>query len=194
MSFVLDRKNTGLLLVDVQEKLFSKVEHSCEVWQTMSKAVKGFQILDLPILVSEQYPQGLGRTVQPLMTLLGSGQTYYTKTTFSCAGEEALFNKLRERTQWVIAGIEAHVCVLQTARDLVHAGLQVVVLNDAISSRSIYDFSTAVAELRDCGVRISSTETVLFELLRDSKSPEFKQMSALIKGETLGSCCTTCSC
>ena len=84
-------------------------------------------------------------------------------------------------SQWVLAGIEAHVCVLQTAKDLLEQGKQVVVLNDAISSRSIYDFSTAIAEMRDCGARISSTETVLFELLRDSKAAEFKEISQLIK-------------
>lgn len=83
--------------------------------------------------------------------------------------------------QWVLIGIEAHVCVLQTAKDLIAEGKQVVVLNDAIGSRSIYDFSTAIAEMRDCGVRITSTETILFELLRNSQAAEFKAMSQLIK-------------
>jgi nicotinamidase-related amidase len=85
--------------------------------------------------------------------------------------------------QWVLIGIEAHVCVLQTAKDLLRENKQVVVLNDAISSRSIYDFATAIAEMRDCGVRISSAETILFELLKDSKAEEFKQISHLVKEE-----------
>lgn len=196
MNFILDRKTTGLLVVDVQEKLFPLVERSCEVYQQIMKVVQGFNILNLPIEVSEQYPQGLGRTIQPLQALLGDQQNYLSKTTFSCLGDEKIFRQLRNHesvTQWVIIGLETHVCVLQTARDLIKAGLQVVVLNDAISSRSIYDYSTAIAELRDCGVRISSTETVLFELLRDSKASEFKQLSALIKGDAPPTCCNTCS-
>ncbi len=196
-NFVLDRKSTGLLIVDVQEKLFPLVDRSCDVFYNLEKIVKGFKILNLPIEVSEQYPQGLGRTIQPLQDLLGEKQTYSSKTSFSCFGDEAIYKRLRQQTsitQWVIVGIEAHVCVLQTVRDFLRAGLEVVVLNDAITSRSIFDFSTAIAEMRDCGARISSTETVLFELLHDSKAIEFKQISALIKGETSSSCCNTCPC
>lgn len=85
------------------------------------------------------------------------------------------------KREWIVVGIEAHVCILQTARDLQVAGNRVVVLNDAISSRSIYDYSTAIAEMRDEGIRISSVETLLFELMQDSKCPEFKQVSQLIK-------------
>lgn len=192
----LDRKSAGLLVVDVQEKLFPEMERSCEVYEQIMKVVQGFQILGLPIEISEQYPQGLGRTIQPLQALLGPQQEYLSKTTFSCLGNEAIDRKLRHGpvTQWVVVGLEAHVCVLQTAKDLLRAGLQVVVLNDAISSRSIYDYSTAIAELRDYGARISSTETVLFELLRDSQAAEFKQLSALIKGDNKSGCCNTFSC
>lgn len=182
-NFVLKKESTGLILVDVQEKLFRLVERSCEVMQTIQKVVKGFQVLDLPILVTEQYPEGLGSTVGTLKSLLGEEQHYYSKTSFSCMGDPELKALILDLPveQWVVVGIEAHVCVLQTARDLLAAGKEVVVLNDAIASRSIYDFSTAIAELRDCGARISSAETVMFELLRDSKSPEFKAMSELIK-------------
>lgn len=179
----LSRDKVGLLVVDVQEKLFPYVENSCPVMQTLQKAVRGFQILHLPIYVTEQYPKGLGSTVATLKGVLGQEQAYLTKTAFSClddaAIKEALLNAPIE--QWVVIGIEAHVCVLQTVKDLLENGRQVTVLNDAISSRSIYDFSTAIAEMRDCGARISSTETVLFELLRNSKATEFKEISQLIK-------------
>lgn len=177
------RANVGLLVVDVQEKLFPYVENSCHVMQSMQKIIRGFQILKLPIIVSEQYPQGLGHTVASLKGLLGQDTSILTKTTFSCMDDALIKSTLLQLpiSQWVIIGIEAHVCVLQTARDLLEHDKQVVVLNDAISSRSIYDFSTAIAELRDSGVRISSTETILFELLRDSKAAEFKEISELIK-------------
>lgn len=182
-NFKLIRERTALLLIDVQEKLFPYVENSCIVMQAMQKAIRGFQILRLPIFATEQYPKGLGTTVAVLKGLLGDPQRYLIKTAFSCLDDEAIKKELLSLPfdQWVVIGIEAHVCVLQTVKDLLQHHKQVVVLNDAISSRSIYDFSTAIAELRDCGARISSTETVLFELLRNSKASEFKEISQLIK-------------
>lgn len=182
-NFTLSRLKTALLVIDVQEKLFPLVERPNEVLEKMQKAIEGFQILGLPIYVTEQYPQGLGEIVPGLKCALGPTQIYFSKTTFSCLADEKIKQILLEQqaSQWVIIGIEAHVCVLQTVKELLNASLEVVVLNDAISSRSIYDYSTAIAEMRDCGARISSTETVLFELVQDAKAPEFKQISRLIK-------------
>lgn len=179
----LAREKTALLVIDVQEKLFPHVENSCHIMQALQKIIRGFQILELPIFVTEQYPAGLGHTVASLKGILGPEQTYMSKTTFSCLDDPAVKEDLLKKNieQWVIVGIEAHVCVLQTAKDLIENEKQVIVPNDAISSRSIYDYSTAIAEMRDCGVRISSTETVLFELLRNSKAAEFKEISQLIK-------------
>lgn len=182
-NYRLERKRTALLIVDVQEKLFPYVENSCHVMQALQKLIRGFQILNLPIYVSEQYPKGLGSTVAILKGVLGEKQQFLAKTAFSCCDDETVKKKLLNdhADQWVIGGIEAHVCILQTAKDLLQQGRQVVVVNDAISSRSVYDYSTAIAELRDCGARISSTETVLFELLRNSQAAEFKEISQLIK-------------
>ena len=182
-NFTLSRKQAALLIVDVQEKLFPLVERSEDVLAAMEQVIKGFQILNLPIYATEQYPKGLGHTIEPLRNILGDDMQFFTKTTFSCLGDSAAKKKLLSQPakQWVLIGIEAHVCVLQTAKDLLAAGKEVVVLNDAISSRSIFDYSTAIAELRDIGVRISSAETVLFELIGDSKASEFKQISLLIK-------------
>lgn len=182
-NYKLARGQCGLLVVDVQEKLFPYIENSCHVMIAIQKAVRGCQILGVPIFVSEQYPQGLGTTVGPLKGLLGEGQKVLTKTTFSCLDDDQTKKELLQTSlqQWIVLGIEAHVCVLQTVKDLLEQGKQVAVLNDAIGSRSIYDFSTAIAEMRDCGARISSTETILFELLRNSKASEFKEISQLIK-------------
>ncbi len=179
----LHRSKTGLLVVDVQEKLIQLEDRSVEVLQMIQKVIKGFQILKLPIVVTEQYPEGLGSTVAGIKSLLGEKQCYFTKTAFSCLGDSLINEEIQSMglSQWVVIGIEAHVCVLQTAKDLVSMSFEVVVLNDAITSRSVYDFSTAIAEMRDCGIRISSCETVLFELLEDSKAPEFKKISQLIK-------------
>jgi nicotinamidase-related amidase len=192
-NFSLNRAKTGLIIVDVQQNLFPLVEHSCEVLQKMLFAIEGFQILKLPIIVTEQYPQGLGPTIEPIKKQLPADQSYFPKTSFSCMKENPIHEKILTSpiTQWVIIGIEAHVCVLQSAKDLLASEQQVVVLNDAISSRSIYDFSTAIAEMRDMGIRVTSIETILFELVENGKDPEFKQISALIKKQQnspLGCC------
>lgn len=182
-NYKLSRDKTGLLVIDVQEKLFPYIENSCLIMHAIQKIIRGFQIFCLPIVVTEQYPKGLGSTVATLKGILGSQQQFFVKTAFSCLDDDTIRKKIVNFPveQWVLSGIEAHVCVLQTAKDLLEQQKQVVVLNDAISSRSIYDFSTAIAELRDCGARISTTETILFELLRHSKASEFKEISQLIK-------------
>lgn len=182
-NFTLDRTQTGLLIIDVQERLFPYVDHSCEVFKKIHQMIEGFNILNIPIWVSEQYPEGLGSTLEGFKAILKPNATYLRKTSFSCLKDEALHKILLSSKidQWVLVGIEAHVCVLQTAKDLIKMGKQVAVINDAISSRSIYDFSTAIAEMRDIGVRVTSTETVLFELLQNSQAPEFKSISSLIK-------------
>jgi len=179
----LNRSEAGLLVIDVQEKLVKLVEHSTEILCSMQKAIKGCQLLGLPIVITEQYPQGLGGTLPGLMSYFGDNPRVFHKTTFSCMQDPTIKQAILDLPvkQWIVIGIEAHVCVLQSAKDLLAAGKQVIVLNDAISSRSIYDFSTAIAEMRDCGARITSLETVLFELLHDSKDPSFKAISQLIK-------------
>lgn len=182
-KFTLSRKQTALLIVDVQEKLFPLVDRPCEVMENLQKVISGFKILNLPIFVTEQYPNGLGKTIDGLKAFLPTNQLYFEKTTFSCTADpqfKAMIQSLPIQ-QWVVAGIEAHVCILQTAKGLLDMGKDVAILNDAITSRSIFDFSTAIAELRDYGARITSTETVLFELVGDSKATEFKQLSQLIK-------------
>lgn len=182
-NYTLDKKKAGLLVIDVQDKLLEKVERPCDVMQKLLQVVRGCQILGLPIIVTEQYPKGLGPTVCGVKAALGDAYPYIAKTSFSCIGDEKVMQAVMALpvTQWILVGIEAHVCVLQTAKDLLRRGKQVTVLNDAISSRSIFDYSTAIAEMRDCGARISSAETILFELMGDASRPEFKQMIELIK-------------
>lgn len=179
----LSKYDTGLLIVDVQEKLFPHVERNCEVLNVILKLIKGFQTLQCPILVTEHYPKGLGKTVVPILDALGEKTEILAKTTFSCMDDTHFREHLQSlpQTQWVVVGFEAHICILQTCRDLLNLHKHVVVVNDGITSRSIYDFSTAIAELRDFGCRISSYETVLFELIKDSKEPEFKTMSEIIR-------------
>ncbi len=179
----LTANNCALMVIDVQERLFPHLDHECEFLKGILKVTRGMQILGVPIIATEQYPEGLGKTVEPLRNLLGSEMKYLCKTTFSCGSDPAIRKILAELEvqQVICTGIEAHICVLQTAWDLLELGKEVVVINDAITSRSIYDFSTAIAEMRDLGVRITSSETVLFEILGDSKAPSFKAISELVQ-------------
>jgi len=179
-NIILKRPTTGLIVIDIQDRLYGHVERSCEMFHSVKKIVQGFKILNLPILITEQSPEKMGQTLLPLREELPVEEyRYIPKTTFSCMGNDVFRNVVEgmEQTQWILVGMEAHVCVLQTAKDLIAANQDVIVLNDAITSRSIYDYSTAIAEMRDCGVRLSSVETVLFELLADSIAHEFNQIS-----------------
>ena len=181
--FTLLPNQTALLIIDVQEKLLASMDRGSQVLEALCKLVRGFQILNLPVLQSEQYPEGLGHTVASLQTLLGQAYHPWVKSTFSCMDDAKFFNCITSipYQQWVVAGIEAHICVLQSVKGLLQASKQVIVLNDAITSRSMDHVLTAIAEMRDMGARISCVETVLFELLKDAKHPQFKSMSNLIK-------------
>lgn len=181
--FTLEPPETALLIVDMQEKIFAQVDRGLEILKTLCQLVKAFQILSLPILISEQYPEGLGKTIQPLQEVLGSAYQPWSKSTFSCLDDKKMAAHIDSLpySQWVVVGIESHICVLQTVKSLLLRGKKVVVPNDTITSRSIYDFSTAIAEMRDNGARISCAETILFELLKDSNHPKFALISALIK-------------
>lgn len=180
----LTRGDTGVLVIDIQERLFAHVERSCEMLHSTKTFVQAMNILEVPMVVTEQYPEKMGKTLLPLREELPEDRCrYFSKTAFSCLGDSSIKDYLLSLpySQWVLVGIEAHVCVLQTAIDLLQHDKGVVIVNDAITSRSIYDYSTAIAELRDWGARVTSVETVLFELLSDSKAAEFKQISQLIK-------------
>lgn len=174
-SFRLDPKKAALLIIDVQVKLFPLVERPCEMMEKQVLLIKGCKLAHVPVFATEQYPKGLGNTIDSLKSLIDSKNILPEKTRFSGA------SILPDYKQWIVAGIETHVCVQQTVFDLIQAGKDVVVVNDATSSRSIYDFATAIAEIRDFGARVSSTESIVFELLQDSKHPNFKSFSQLIK-------------
>lgn len=180
--------HTILLIIDVQEKLFPLIDRGPSMFSALFTVVQSFQLLDLPILLSEQYPQGLGPTIEPLRSLLGEAYHPWVKSTFSCVDNPPFFECMLSLpyTQWVVVGIETHICVLQTVKGLLNAGKRVVVLTDAVSSRFSPDHETAIAEMREEGARISCVETVLFELLKDAGHPQFKAISQLIKSRSAG--------
>ncbi len=167
-------RSIGLLVIDVQERLFPACDRPDQVAKQMVKMIEGAKLLGIPIKVTEQYPEGLGHTIPYLKEVLPEEEVF-EKTRFSGAAAAG------EEEEWILIGLEAHVCVLQTAKELLEMGKKPIILNDAVSSRSIFDFSTGIMEARDCGVRVSCVESLLFELMEDARHPHFKAMQALVK-------------
>jgi nicotinamidase-related amidase len=139
-------------------------------------------LLEVPVVVTEQYPKGLGPTIPAVASHLGDAPVI-EKTAFSCWGEEAFRAKVREigRDQIIVAGIEAHVCVLQTVLDLLAGGYEVHLVTDAVGSRARRNYEVAVRRADQAGALLASTEMVLFQLLRDATAPQFKAVQRLIR-------------
>ncbi|MCF8081289.1 MAG: hydrolase [Desulfobacterales bacterium] len=179
---MLNAINTLLVVVDVQGKLAHLMHNRESLFKSLKSAICGAQILDLPILLTEQYPEGMGGTTPEISALLKDVMPI-SKTSFSCCGSEAFMAALKQigRYQVLLAGIEAHVCVQQTALDLLDDGYEVQVLGDAVSSRDPENRTLAFDRMRDAGAIVTSTEAALFELMRKSEGPAFKQILSLVK-------------
>ena len=174
--------NTALVLVDVQGKLAQSMHNREFLIDNIIKLVKGTQTLALPILWAEQNPAGLGPTLPEIAELL-PGKKPVSKFSFSCCGCEAFMEELQalNRTNLLIAGIESHVCVYQTAADLVDLKYKVQVVIDAVSSRTPENRQIGIEKSREAGAGLTSTETVLFELLKIAKGDKFKEIIKIVK-------------
>jgi nicotinamidase-related amidase len=178
----LSRDTTALLLIDIQEKILKVMQNYEDVVNNSIKLIKGFKILNVPVFYTEQYPKGLGATAAPLLEEL-QGLSAIQKMSFSCSGAANFFQRLtdNEITQVVVAGIESHVCVQQTVMDLLANNFQVNVCADAVSSRKLIDYNTALARMRSYGADVTTVEAVLFELMNVCGTDEFKQVSKIVK-------------
>ncbi|WP_374357081.1 isochorismatase family protein [Chitinimonas sp.] len=169
--------DSTLLVVDVQEKLITAIDDGSRTVAAIKWLIDAAQLCGVPLAFSEQYPQALGATLATLRAAAPEAPSV-AKTAFSCVAAQCLNGlPLDTRAQVIICGIEAHVCVLQTALDLQAAGKQVYVVSDAIGSRAASDKAQALARLAAAGVAVVSREMVLFEWLRDSKAAAFKDAS-----------------
>ncbi len=173
-----------LVLVDVQTRLSAAMSDSARerVLRNSGILLQAATLLDIPVLYTEQYPKGLGGTDPAVTRHLPAQAQHFEKTCFSCRGVPGFMDALRglARQQIVLAGMETHVCVLQTALELNDADYRVFVAEDAVCSRAEANHHNALARLRQAGVSVSNTESVLFELLRDASHAHFKLISALI--------------
>jgi nicotinamidase-related amidase len=172
---LLKRDDTSLVVVDVQEA-FRPYASFAQVAEQCAKLVQASRILELPRVVSEQYPKGLGHTAPELGL---EDEPTIEKSVFSAARADGF--DLQGRTQAVVCGIETHVCVSQTVHDLLAAGVEVHVPADAVGSRHSIDYERGLERLERAGAIVSTVESVLFELLERADTPEFKAVQELIK-------------
>ena len=176
------RDDSLLLIVDIQEKLAPAIHDNELVTANSVRLLEGARQLGVPAFVSEQYVKGLGPSVQAIRAAAGSARLF-EKTHFSCAAEPGIVDLLwaAKRPQVILTGTETHVCVLQTAFGLQAAGFEVYLVADAASSRTPENRSAAIERMRAGGIRIVTTEMVLFEWLHQAGTSEFRSLLPLIK-------------
>lgn len=180
---ILDPKKAALVVVDVQEAFRSAIPEFPQIASRISMAVRGFQTLNLPIIVTEQYPKGLGRTAEEILFSMPPEFEFLEKTAFSSCGAASFAEKLQATgaSQIVLCGLESHICVSQTAHDLLEKNYEVHVLIDCVGSRFTQDKEAALGKMSSSGVVPSSLEMALFELLKDARHEQFKEIQNLIK-------------
>lgn len=175
---LMNQADISFLLVDVQEKLIGAIHEGQQVVDRCAWLLKFAEALSIPCLISEQYPKGLGHTVASLNSFKERAADL-EKTAFSCVSDKAC-QKIIENTltqQVLIMGIEAHVCVLQTALELKERGYQVFVATDAIGSRHLHDYQATLIRFQQNQIQLVSSEMVFFECVKDASHPHFKQLS-----------------
>ena len=174
--------NTVLLIVDVQGKLAHLMHDKEILFENISKIIKGAQILELPIILTEQYPEGLGPTI-PEVSDLFADPSPISKISFSCCGDDRFMKTLNalHPENILVAGIETHVCVYQTIRDLIKSHFAVQIIADAVSSRTSANKRIGLKKIRRAGAEITSVETVLFELLGVAGGEKFKKILNVVK-------------
>ena len=181
-KFFINKDDSALLIVDIQERLAVVMSEREKVIRNTLHLMEAAKLLQLPVIVTEQYPQGLGPTVSEIREALPSYEPI-EKLAFSCCGEPGFMKALEStgKKKIILCGMETHVCVLQTCIGSLREGYTVHAVSDAICSRSKENFKTGIQFMRDAGAVITGTETVLFQLLERAGTEEFKILSRRIK-------------
>ncbi len=179
---MLDRNFTILIVVDVQGQLAQVMHEKQALFENLKSIIRGIRTLEIPILWAEQIPRKLGPTIPEIAEEL-NGLKPIAKSSFSCWQNRAFAEALNAsgRRQVLIAGIEAHICVYQTAMDLTAAGYEVEIVADAVSSRKPENKALALHKLGNAGVKMTSVEMALFELLKDAEGEAFKKILPIVK-------------
>ena len=176
------REDTAAVIVDMQERLYPHMAEAAELLRHTEILIHGLKILGIPLVYTEQYPHGLGTTIPEIHALL-QGHEAVEKIAFSCCDEPGFMSRLDALNKKfiIIAGIESHVCVLQTCLDLPGGAYVPVIIEDCVSSRRLSDKQSAINRMRQEGALVSSYESILFELCRFAGSDQFKSISKLVK-------------
>ncbi len=176
------QKETAAVVIDIQERLLPHIYDGETILQNCRKLIEGLHILSVPVMVTQQYTKGLGPTESSIAERFEEFN-YIEKTSFSCFDEPAFKEEITilGRETILICGIESHVCVLQTCLDLIDGGFSPVIVEDCISSRKLEDKNIAIERMRQEGARITTMESVLFELTRRAGTETFKSISGLVK-------------
>jgi nicotinamidase-related amidase len=188
-SLELFTNKTGLCIVDVQEILAAAMPEKVSkgTLRNCLNLIEAARVFQLPIVVTEQYSKALGRSLpvvaEAVLRLPSQQVFFFEKTQFACAGQRGFDSWVRKtaRPQWILAGMETHVGVYQTARGMVDAGFEVHVPRDAVVSRTMANWEIGLQLVNRCGAVVTSTETVIFDLLKDAANDEFALLSKLIK-------------
>ncbi len=180
---MLDIENSLVVLIDIQERLVGMLNKQEPVVKATSILANASSIMNIPMIITEQYPKGLGSTIVDIASAIDESTPIIEKTSFSAMLTPEFAEKIKSlgKTNIIIGGIETHICVYQTVLALLNEGFNVVVAKDACASRSTDCFKTGIELMKDAGAQISNVETILFELLKGSKNPYFKPVQALIK-------------
>ncbi|MBN2542765.1 hydrolase [bacterium] len=179
---MLEIQNTTLVIIDIQGKLAEIAYDSERMIDNVKRLIKGMKVLEVPIILTEQLPDKLGGTKPEIAELLTDIEPI-VKNTFSCCGEPKFIEKLKEsgRRQVLLCGIESHVCVYQTACDLVESGYEVYVVTDAVSSRTRENRKMGLTKMKDIGAGWTSMEMALFELLKVAEGEKFRRIIRIVK-------------
>jgi nicotinamidase-related amidase len=179
---ILDRNKVLLLIIDFQQKLLAAFSNPDEILRNCMTLIKFAKILNLPIIWTEQYPKGLGKTVDPLKSELSHLQSI-EKQSFSCFGEPKFLRALSRhgRQQLLVCGIETHICVEQTVLDGIESGYQAHVVTDACGSRRMHDHSIGLDKMKAAGASLTCAETTIYEILERSDTSEFREVLRLVK-------------
>ncbi len=178
----ISKHNSVAVVVDVQERLFPHIHEHQQLEKNLITLISGLKILDIPLIVTQQYTKGLGKTIPSVAKALGKYDPL-EKLTFSCCADPDFMDTLSDlgKNQIILMGIETHVCVLQTAIDLLQRGYQPVIIEDCVSSRKLNDKQVAIERMRHHGMIISTYESILLELCLVAGTEQFKAISTLIK-------------
>ncbi len=179
---LLDRESTGMVIVDVQDKLIQAMSRKQRVVDNMLKLIHLAKIFDLPVILTEQYPEALGPTLPEIGESLPATEPI-SKLHFNCCEVDAFNNRLDSESleNLIIAGVESHICVFQTCLALVERGYKVHVPQDAVDSRTEENWRVGLGLMSKAGAYVTSTETIIYQILKKSGTREFKEMLKLVK-------------